>query len=623
MRLLRPRSVRAQLVLGLTLLELVVLSLFVLLLLKAERSELRVRTGRRVMYQASLSAARVEAAMRSGDLGELQEIAAAARRDPGIQAIEILDAKGHVIASSGPGVDAFPGLNLRRAASSEGSLLLMPSSRISGALCVVRDHGKLDGYVAVLASQQADRDELHATLRITFFAGILALAACTWLAGLLASSIGRPLAQLLEATRQLIRNPEDRSALPIPANSGNEIGELTFAFNRLIYSVQEQRANSRETLALLDSILANAPIGFAFFDRRHHVVRVNSFLADLSDVPASRYAGKTPREAFPGQIGERLEQAVAQVLASGTPVRDLELSGEWQEPRTRSRTWLVNVYPIQTEAEEVRWVGAVIVDATERKLAEDALRKTEKLAAAGRLAASIAHEVNNPLEAVTNLLFLISTSDLNEQAATYAKMAQHEVARVSEIAQQTLRFYRQSTLPTHASLCELMDSVLVLHQGRLLTLQVTVEKNYFCDGNLFCFAGEIRQLFTNLVSNAVDSMMPGGGVLKIRIRECCSRRNEDQRGVRVTIADTGCGIPRDMLSRIFEPFFTTKDATGTGLGLWVSAEILRKHQALWQVKSRTAEETTSGPTGTVFTTFFPYLTPSRPGERAGAPAVTV
>jgi signal transduction histidine kinase len=263
------------------------------------------------------------------------------------------------------------------------------------------------------------------------------------------------------------------------------------------------------------------------------------------------------------------------------------------------------------------------VDATERKQAEDALRRTEKLAAAGRLAASIAHEVNNPLEAVTTLLFLISASDLNEEAARYAKMAEHEVARVSEIAQQTLRFYRQSTLPSRASLCELMDSVLMLYQGRLMTLQIAVEKRYVCEGHLFCFAGELRQLFTNLVSNAVDAMTPGGGVLRIRIRECSSPAKRDQRGLRVTIADTGCGIPREALSRIFEPFYTTKDATGTGLGLWVSAEILRKHQAVWRVKSRTAEETSSGPIGTVFTTFFPYVDQPAPGETSGSPAAAV
>jgi signal transduction histidine kinase len=128
------------------------------------------------------------------------------------------------------------------------------------------------------------------------------------------------------------------------------------------------------------------------------------------------------------------------------------------------RSWLINVYPVKTTSEAVRWVGAIVVEATERKRAEDALRKTEKLAAAGRLAASIAHEINNPLEAVTNLLYLLRHQpSLDEQAIAYADLAQQEISRVAEMTQQTLRFYRQSTLPAVANIAELLDSVLTLY----------------------------------------------------------------------------------------------------------------------------------------------------------------
>ncbi len=608
-RKLRPRSVRGQLIVGLIVLELVVLGLFVLLLLRAEHSELRVRTGRRAIYEASLSAAEGAAALRDGDTRDLAGVIAGARHDPGIQGIEILDPNGKVLAVSLSSKASFPALSLSQAAGSNVPLLSIDRrGTVNAAIAAMRSHGKLYGYVIVLPSEAADRHELHDTLRITFFAAVIALAACTWLAGILANSLAHPLVRLLGATRKLILNPEDKTALPLPADVDNEIGELTAAFHRLILIVQEQRAQSAETLALLDSILANAPIGFIFFDRRHHVVRVNTFLAGAGNHPLYRYVGKTAQEIFPGAAGGKLEQAVGQVLESGEPVRDLELTGSLQDTAAHGRTWIAHLYPIHTEDEQARWVGAVLVDTTERHQAEEALRKSEKLAAAGRLAASIAHEINNPLEAVTNLLYLLRLANLDEDSTRYVEMAQHEVARVSEVAQQTLRFYRQSTLPSEARLSELMDSVLALHQGRLLSLQIKVVREYDDAATLFCFAGEVRQIFTNLVTNAVDAMMPRGGQLTVRIRPACSQREPGRRGMLVTIADTGCGIERDHLPHIFEPFYTTKDATGTGLGLWVSAQILRKHQAAISIRSSPANGQGKGKTsGTVFRIFFPHL----------------
>lgn len=609
-RWLWPRSVRGQLVAGLVMLELIVLGVFVMLLLRAERSELLVRTGRRALYEASLSAAEGAAALHDGDSAALAGVLAGARHDPGVKGIEILDPNGKVLAMSAAENATFPSLSLAQAASAQQPLLSIDKQgHANAAIAAMRMHGQIYGYAIVLPSMKPDLRELHQTLRITLFAAIIALAGCTWLAGLLANNIARPLALLLRSTRQLIRNPEDKTALPLAMQADNEVGELTQAFNRLIMTIQEQRAQSRETLALLDSILANAPIGFAFFDRRHRVVRVNTFLAKMNGLAVSRYTGKLVTEVFPGLTGKRLDLGLEGVLEGGEPVRDLELEVDANEPgnsgraASRRKTWIVNLYPIGTEDEPIRWVGAVLVDATGRKQSEEALRKTEKLAAAGRLAASIAHEINNPLEAVTNLLYLIQQAELDAESAQYVEMAQHELARVSEITQQTLRFYRQSTLPSAAKLGELMDSVLALHQGRLIAMQIKVMREYDADASLFCFSGEIRQLFTNLISNAVDSMMPNGGQFTIRIRRAHAVKEPEQDGVLVTIADTGCGIPAETLPHIFEPFYTTKEATGTGLGLWVSAQILRKHQAKIAVRSRVVGQ--GGGTGTVFRIFFP------------------
>jgi signal transduction histidine kinase len=244
-----------------------------------------------------------------------------------------------------------------------------------------------------------------------------------------------------------------------------------------------------------------------------------------------------------------------------------------------------------------------VLDASDRKRSEEALRKTEKLAATGRLAASIAHEINNPLEAITNLLFLLRNfCQLQDPALNYVAMAEHEAKRIAEITQQTLRFYRQSTLPARANMGDLLDSVLSLYQGRLNTLSIKVERDYDAAMDLFCFSGEVRQVFANLVGNAIDATMAGGRLL-VRARRSRSWKEPEQTGVRFAIADTGMGMEPEVRERVFEAFFTTKEVTGTGLGLWVSHEIILKHRGLVRVRSRTAQNGRSS--GTVFEIFIP------------------
>jgi signal transduction histidine kinase len=245
----------------------------------------------------------------------------------------------------------------------------------------------------------------------------------------------------------------------------------------------------------------------------------------------------------------------------------------------------------------VRWVGAIAVEATERKRAEDALRKTEKLAAAGRLAASIAHEINNPLEAVTNLLYLLRRHpSLDGEAVGYADLAQQEISRVADMTQQTLRFYRQSTLPVVANVAELLESVVTVYSGRLAAAQIEILRDYGPEVELYCFAGELRQLFANLIGNALDAMGQGGRlVLSVRRSQSWV---DGAPGVRIFVADNGCGMTPETRVRIFEPFFTTKETTGTGLGLWVSGEIIAKHHGTVRFASHSG-------TGTVFMVFFP------------------
>jgi PAS domain S-box-containing protein len=409
-----------------------------------------------------------------------------------------------------------------------------------------------------------------------------------------------------------MNSPEQSGNFPLPVVVHNELGDLIEAFNRMVASIAEQRAGLHDTLSLLDSMLANAPIGLAFFDRRCRIVRVNQVFADMTGVPLSRHLGRTLPELLPQPVAQELETSVLRVFTTEAAVRNQELSGQAFSGQgggpSRAWTWLASAYPVRTTPQQVRWVGVIVLDASDRKRSEDALRKTEKLAATGRLAASIAHEINNPLEAITNLLFLLRNfCQLEDPALNYVTMAEHEARRIAEITQQTLRFYRQSTLPARANMSELLDSVLSLYQGRLNTLNIRVERDYDAQMDLFCFAGEIRQVFANLVGNAIDATTAGGRLV-VRARRSTNWKYPGQKGVRFVVADTGSGMENAVRERVFEAFFTTKEVTGTGLGLWVSHEIILKHRGVVHVRSRTALQGDGGVakgSGTVFQIFFP------------------
>ena len=213
-----------------------------------------------------------------------------------------------------------------------------------------------------------------------------------------------------------------------------------------------------------------------------------------------------------------------------------------------------------------RWIGSC-TDVHDRKLAEEALRRSEKLATAGRLAASIAHEINNPLEGVTNTIYLaLQDASLSEDTRAYLTMADQELARVSDITTQSLRFHKQSISSSEVDLCEVMRSVLTLFGPRLKAKEITLEEECDAKARLNCFADEMRQAFANLVSNALDST-GSGGLIRIRIRKTRSSAGSLREGIKVIVADNGTGIPKGVQEHLFEPFVTTKEATGIGLGL--------------------------------------------------------
>lgn len=230
---------------------------------------------------------------------------------------------------------------------------------------------------------------------------------------------------------------------------------------------------------------------------------------------------------------------------------------------------------------------------------QEALRRTEKLAVAGRMAASIAHEINNPLAAITNLLYLISTSKDLESAHKYNAIAQDELRRVSEIANQTLRFYRSPQSPELVNASEVIDSVAALFRSKLGAHGITLTRDYAPGLKLTVSVGELRQVLVNLIANAIDAMRNGGHIL-LRTRE---RLNSvtGQAGIRITIADDGEGVPPQARTRLFEPFFTTKGSTGTGLGLWLTRDILERAGGYIRFRNHHA------PHGAVFSLWLPLV----------------
>jgi len=261
----------------------------------------------------------------------------------------------------------------------------------------------------------------------------------------------------------------------------------------------------------------------------------------------------------------------------------------------------LSLSPIFNRDGELTHFVGIQTDVTARVEFELALRESEKLAAVGRLAASIAHEINNPLESVMNLLYLAREAEDDAPRSEYLEMADKELQRVAQITCQSLRFYRQSTKPQAVRCKDLVESVLDVYEARAANLSIKIERRERMVKSIVCLESEIRQVLSNLVRNAMDAMHGKPGRLLVRSRESTEWRTQ-RRGVILTFADTGFGIDPETMRRLYTAFFTTKGIAGTGLGLWVSAEIVERHQGRLRVRSRQK----SGDSWTVFQLFLPY-----------------
>ena len=278
--------------------------------------------------------------------------------------------------------------------------------------------------------------------------------------------------------------------------------------------------------------------------------------------------------------------------------------------------------PIEDSAAPIRdgrgkIVGVVLVfrDATHERKSQEVLRKTEKLAAAARLAATVAHEINNPLEAIGNLVYIAKTTEgVPSAAAAHLALAEEELSRVSHITRQTLGFYRESKQPDEVHLSTLVESVLNIYSNKFRTKNITILRDFHDCPPIHGLSGELNQAVANLISNAADAV-PNSGTICVRI-DC--HEDADSKTVKVTIEDDGPGIAPEHRDHIFEPFFTTKKDVGTGLGLWVTKEIIERHSGTVEVRSINDTD----PAGTAFSITLP-IRPEFPDFIVQAPKTDI
>ena len=339
----------------------------------------------------------------------------------------------------------------------------------------------------------------------------------------------------------------------------------------------------------LRSMLESTTDAVFLLDREWHFTYLNGHAKTLLQADDT-LLGRNIWEQFPEAIGRSFWHNYRAVMHDRVPVQFEE-----HYPTPLDRWFEVHAFPSDSG------IAVFFHDVTKRRKADAALMRTEKLAVAGTLAASIAHEINNPLESVTNLLYLARSSSEIGEIREYLSTADRELRRAGVITSQTLRFYKQSSNPTEMKPAELIRTVSSIYQGRFVNSKIEVKIKYRSSRSVRCFEGEILQVLNNLVGNAIDAMHPLGGTLFLYTREATDWKT-DRKGLAISVADTGPGMNIQTQLNSFEPFFTTKGIGGTGLGLWISNEIVMRHKG--RITLRSSQR--SGCNGTVFTIFLPF-----------------
>ncbi len=417
----------------------------------------------------------------------------------------------------------------------------------------------------------------------------------------LSEATGRPLTKVFQILNEITRQPEES-----PFERVKETGQIISLTNNTILLSQDGREigidDSGAPILDASGELTGVILTFRDITDRRAAEEARRLLASIVDSSQDAIISrnldgtitswnKAAERLYGYHAEEVLNKSIAMLLPKETGENFLDreralLSGDLQHLESKRKCKdgrvidvFLTISAIHDNAGRLTGIATIGRDVTGQKQAQEALRTSEKLAATGRMAATIAHEINNPLEAVMNLLYLIETgTDSSDGVLKLATQAQTELERVAHIARQTLAFYRDSTRPADVDLHDIVESLLDIYKREIhdkgLAVRVEIEDGLTVHG----FAGELRQVFANLIRNSVEAMQ-ATGTLEIR------GMKEPDGKVLITVSDTGPGVPASIQDRIFEPFFTTKGVNGTGLGLWVTQGIVQKHGGVISVVS--------------------------------------
>jgi PAS domain S-box-containing protein len=454
--------------------------------------------------------------------------------------------------------------------------------------------GKPVGIVYIRSDLGAIYDRLRSYGIILLVIVGASLIAALLISGVSQRVVTRPILSLADTALQVSREKDFRVRAPVSGDH-DEVALLVDAFNGMLVEIQKRdsalQESERQFRTLANSIpqlawMAESDGRRLWFNQRWY-----------------EYTGTTPEQT----VGwgwqsvhdpEMLPAVLAKWRTSFATGEPFEMTYPLRAADGTFRHFLTMAMPVRdASGKVVRWFGTN-TDVTEQRRSEEALRQTEKLAATGRLAASIAHEINNPLEAVTNLVYLARKQPPNVEK--YLKLADQELDRIAQITKNTLGFYRDSVSPTEIDISEVLQEVLALYGRKLSFKNITLRPNFGADTKILGYPGEIRQIFANLISNAIEALS-ASGCLTIKTARRRLWDGSDRPGVRITFMDNGSGIAPEHRKKIFEPFFTTKKDVGTGLGLWLTLGLVEKHQGSLRVRSRVRADKT----WTAFSLFLP------------------
>jgi PAS domain S-box-containing protein len=361
-----------------------------------------------------------------------------------------------------------------------------------------------------------------------------------------------------------------------------------------------KQKQAEDAILQLAAIVESSADGIVSKDLNGIVTSWNSAAERILGFTAEEIIGQSITRIIPPDL-QADEEMILGKIRRGERIEHFQTVRQTKEGERRDVS--LTISPIKDKDGHIIGAAKIIRDITQQKKLEQALHTTEQLASVGRLAATVAHEINNPLESVTNLIYLAKTSpELADDVRHYLNCADQELSRVAHIARQTLGFYRDNSRPVWLKLSEVVQDVLVIYRRKLEYKGVTMQERITPDLKLYALEGELKQVLSNLIANAIDASHAGGKVWVCA--RAVSNSKTGERGIRIVVADNGSGIPVEYRDKLFLPFFTKKEV-GTGLGLWITKELIEKAGGSLRVRSRVGSVS-----GTVMALFLPLKSES-------------